>query len=240
MGYKHKYVVGETYAFYNNSEDLETNVNFNYWTFDLVHSDSFIPVFDDVAVLAKDIISGTDYRWYADEFVFPTVDNGCYRFIIQDTVQNQVLYVSNIIEVVSNDDGLTLVQWRNEKNILNYNYEGLPSFQNIAHFEVFKRKPLRPELTDGYPLANGSFLRVNTVLTKTFEFVTGWFDELEHDAFQEMLIHSSKLFAFDGNFNEMAKPSESEYLLEWADNYEFQQATVRLEQVSRSSSNKGL
>ena len=41
MAYKHKYVVGETYAFYNNSDDLETNANFTYWGFDLVHSDTF-------------------------------------------------------------------------------------------------------------------------------------------------------------------------------------------------------
>ena len=30
MAYKHKYVIGETYAFYNNSDALETTASFNY------------------------------------------------------------------------------------------------------------------------------------------------------------------------------------------------------------------
>ena len=241
MGYKHKYVIGSTYAFYNNSTDLEDNVNFNYWGFDLVQADTFEQVYTDVAVLSKDIISGTDYRWYADSFEFPVVATGCYRFVILDLADNEkVLYMSDEIEVVDSDTGLIYVNFRNAKNILNYNYEGLPIFFNKTHVEMFHRKPLRPTSTQGYPLSSGSFFRVRTLLTKSLEFVTGWFDEKEHDAMQEMIIHSELNMAIDGNFKLINLTQDNEYLLDWQENYEFIQASVRLQIDDRSSSNKAL
>jgi hypothetical protein len=240
MVYKHKYVVGENYAFYNNSDDLESNANFNYWSFNLVHSDSFIPVYEDITTLAKDVISGSDYRWYADVFEFPSVQTGCYRFVIEDTVGGNILYISDEIEVVDSTDGLMFCRYRNAKNILNYNYEVLSSFYNQFHVELKKRKPLRNETTEGYGLTNGSFKRVRTTLTKSYEFVTGWFDESEHDATHEMSIHSDLNIVFDGNFNAMTKTEDSEYNTEWQEDYEFIQTAFRLEEDSKSSSNKAL
>jgi hypothetical protein len=240
MAYKHKYVTGSTYSFYNNSSTLEDDVNFNYWLFSLVHSDSFIPVYEDIATLTKDIISGTDYRWYVDSFVFPSVENGCYRFIVEDTISGNVFYISDQIEVVDSDEGLMLVKYRNAKNILNYDYETLTTFYNQFHIEMFKRKPQRPETTEGYSLVDGSFKRVRTVLTKTYEFITGWFDEPEHDATHAMTIHSTLDVAYGGNYNAMNKPDNSDYNYDWQDNYEFIQGSVRLEEDDKSSSNKAL
>ena len=241
MAYKHKYVIGSTYAFYNNSTELEDNVNFNYWAFDLVQADTFQVVYEDITTLSKDIISGTDYRWYADDFQFPTVETGCYRFVILDLADsNNVLYMSDEIEVVDSDDGLIYVNFRNAKNILNYNYEVLTEFYNRTHIEMFYRKPLRPTSTQGYTLSGGSFKRVRTLLTKSFEFITGWFDQKEHDAMQEMIIHSELNIAIDGNFKLMNLPEGNEYLLEWEENYEFIQASTRLQVDDRSSSNKAL
>ena len=240
MAYKHKYVTGETYAFYNNSDELEDNVEFNYWSFDLVHSDTFIPVYEDVAVLSKDIISGTDYRWYADDFIFPDIENGCYRFIIQDTVQNNVLYVSDIIEVVDSTDGLMYARFRNASNMLNYNYEGLPSFNNKVHIEMFDRKPLLSTTTQGYDLTDGSFKRIRTIRTKNIELVTGWFDENEHEATESMIIHSAFYLAIDDEFKLINFPDEFEYTPEWQENYEFIQVAFRLEIDERSTSNKGI
>ena len=241
MGYKHKYVIGSTYAFYNNSTDLEDNVNFNYWGFDLIHADTFEQVYQDITILSKDIISGSDYRWYAEDFEFPEVETGCYRFVILDLADNEaVLYLSDEIEVVADDTDLMYVNFRNAKNILNYNYETLTTFYNKTHIEMFNRKPLRPTTTQGYILSDGSFKRVRTLLTKSFEFITGWFDEKEHDAMQEMIIHSELNLVIDGNFELMNLTQESEYLLEWSENYEFIQASIRLQIDDRSSSNKAL
>lgn len=240
MAYKHKYVVGETYAWYNNSDALETTASFNYCGLDLVHADTFIQVIEDVATLGTDILSG-GYRFYADDFVFPTVSDGCYRFIVIDVSAGEnVLYISDPFEVVSSTTDLTYCQFRNGKNILNYNYEGLPSFYNKTHIELFKRKPLRPTITQGYSLSSGSFKRVRTLLTKTWEFITGWFDTKEHDGMQALVIHSDMQLSIDGNWEVMNLSEDSEYLLEWQENYEFIQASVRLQINDRSSTNKAL
>jgi hypothetical protein len=240
MAYKHKFVVGENYAFYNNADDLETNANFTYWGFDLVHSDTFTSVYDDVTTLSKDIISGSDYRWYADSFEFPSVPTGCYRFIILDTTDNSVLYISNEIEVTDSTDGLVYCKYRNAKNKENYNYETLTDFYNLFHVELKRRKPLNPKVTQGYDLSTGSFKRVRTTKTKTYEFVTGWFDEDEHDAMQDMVDHSDLQLVYEGNFNAMNWPDDSEYAIEWQEDYEFIQASIRLEQNDKSTSYKAV
>jgi hypothetical protein len=240
MTYKHKYVPGETYAWYNNSDALETTASFNYCGLDLVHADTFIQVVEDVTTLATDIFSG-GYRFYTDDFVFPTVEYGCYRFIVLDVSAGEnVLYISDPFEVVSSTEGLTYCKFRNGKDILNYNYEGLLTYYNKTHIELFKRKPVRPTTTQGYTLSGGSFKRVRTLLTKSWEFITGWFDEKEHDAMQSMIVHSDLQIAIDGTYEAMNLTQESEYLLEWAENYEFIQASVRLQINDRSSSNKAL
>lgn len=243
MRYKHKFVKGSSYSFYNNSNELESDANFPFWELNLVHSDTFIEAYDNVTTLSKDIISGSDYRWYVEEFTFPNVDTGCYRFIIKDTnasIKNKVLYISDEIEVTNSDKGLLLVNYRNAVNIMNYNYEGLPEFSNKFHVEAIRRKPTRPESTEGYTLVNGDFLRVRTSLRKSYEFVTGWFDEQEHDATHAMAIHSNLNISYNGVFNPMTKPKDSDYETPWEENYEFIQASFRLEESNRASSNKGV
>ena len=240
MAYKHKYVVGQTYAWYNNSDSLETTASFNYCGLDLVHADTFIQVVEDVATLSTDILSG-GYRFYAEDFVFPVVPEGCYRFIVIDVSAGEnVLYISDPFEVVNSTDGLIYTKYRNAKNILNYNYEGLPSFYNKTHIELFKRKPLRPTTTQGYILSSGSYKRVRTLLTKTWEFITGWFDTSEHDATQAATIHSDLQLLIDDNWESMNLTEENQYTVEWQENYEYIEGSVRLQVNDRSSSNKAL
>jgi hypothetical protein len=240
MAYKHKYVVGSTYAFYNNSDTLETTASFNYAGLDLVHADTFIQVVTDVTTLSTDILTG-GYRFYATDFVFPTVAEGCYRFIIVDVSAGEnVLYISDPFEVITSSTGLIYTKYRNGKNILNYNYETLSTYYNKTHVELFKRKPQRPTTTQGYELSTGSFKRVRTLLTKTWEFITGWFDTNEHDAMQAAIVHSDLQLYIDHNWESMNLGDGSEYLLEWSDNYGFIQASVQLQINDKSSSNKAL
>ena len=240
MAYKHKYVIGETYAWYNNSEELETTASFNYAGLDLVHADTFIQVVLDVAPISTDIFSG-GYRFYVEDFVFPVVPTGCYRFLVLDvSFGENVIYLSDPFEVVDSTEGLINCKYRNGKDILNYNYEGLPTFYNKIHVELLKRKPLRPTITQGYMLASGSFKRIKTLLTKTWEFITGWFDTNEHDAMQSMVIHSDLQLYIDDNWESMNLNEDSEYALEWQENYEEIQASVRLQVDDKSSSNKAL
>lgn len=240
MAYKHKYVIGSVYSFYNNSDTLETTASFNYTGLDLVHADTFVQVVEDVAPLGTDILSG-GYRFYATDFVFPQVEPGCYRFVVLDVAAAEnVLYISDPFEVVDSTAGLIYLKYRNGKNILNFNYEGLTTFYNKVHVELLKRKPQRGTTTQGYTLSSGSFKRVRTLLTKTWEFITGWFDHKEHDALQAAVVHSDLQLYIDNNWEVMNLGDEGEYTVEWSDNYEYIQGSVRLQEDDRSSSNKAL
>jgi hypothetical protein len=238
--YNHKYVTSQEYSTYANNESLEDNANFASWRVDLVHADSFIPAVQSVMTLTKDIISGTDYRWYS-KFTFPVVPNNCYRFVIIDTAASDaVLYISDTLESVDSSEGLILSKFRNGVNIQNYNYAGLPTFYNVFHVELNRRKPLSQKTTGGYDLADGSFFRVRTVRTKTYEFVTGWFDEQAHDATDVMAIHSDLQLAIDGNYLAFNSGEDGGYEPPWEENYEVIQVAFRLEQKNESSSNRAL
>ena len=192
-----------------------------------------------MGTLSTDILSG-GYRFYSNDFTFPTVDPGCYRFIIVDVAASEnVLYISDPFEVVAASTGLIYTKYRNAKDILNYNYD-IDGFYNKTHVELFKRKPQRPTTTQGYVLSSGSFKRVRTLLTKTWEFITGWFDTNEHDGMQATIIHSDLQMYIDSNWESMNLGGDAEYSIEWSDNYEFIQAGVRLQIDDESSSNKAL
>ena len=240
MAYNHKYVIGSQYQFYNNSEILDTNVNFASWRCDLVHSDSLVAAVTSVCTLTKDIISGVSYRWYSNLFTFPSVGVGCFRFLVTDTVSGLVMYMSDEIDTATSDEDLLYVKFRNAINIFNFNYVGVPTFYNYYHIEMLKRKPINPEVTQGYDVSTGAFQRVRTIFTKSFEFVTGWFDDSEHEATQTMCIHSDIQIFYNGVWNAMAKPQDSEYLIEWMENYENIEASFRLEQTNKSTSNLAL
>ena len=238
--YNHKYVTSQEYSSYSNNDTLEDNVNFNYWRVDLVHADSFVQVVNDVMTLTKDIVSGSSYRWYTT-FTFPVVENNCYRFVIIDTANSDaVLYISDTLESVDSSTGLMLVKYRNAVNMQNYNYAALPTFYNVFHVELSKRKPLPQKTVGGYDLADGTFFRVRTVRTKTHEFITGWFDEEEHDATDVMSIHSDLQLAIDGNYLAYNSGEDGGYEPPWEENYELIQVSFRMEQENESSSNKAL
>lgn len=239
--YEHRFLAGYTYSFYANLTTLETSSTFNYWRVDILHGDSFTQAALDVCTLSKDIISGTDYRFYCTDFEVPSLPAGCYRIAVIDTSNNDaVLYLSNEIKIVTSATGLLAFKYRNAKNIMNYNYTGLPTFYNIFHIELTRRKPLNPKATSGYDLASGSFFRVRTVRGKSYEYVTGWFDEPEHAAVDAMLIHSDLNVEYNGSYVAMNFPDDAEYEIPWSDDFQVIQGAFRLEITEQAANNEAI
>lgn len=228
----------DTYSFYANLNELEDNANFSSWNVSLYHADSLVKEYDSILTLTKDIISGTDYRFYST-FEMPTVANGCYYIIITDTVTNNVLYISNKLEVVSNITDTTFIRYRNDQNILNFNYEGLTTFRNKFRVPIIRRQPLNSLSSEGYDLINGNFKRVRTERVKSLEVVTGFYDDQAHDALQTSLFHSTFEIQHENRWNQYIL-SDGDYSPNWQEELEVSQATVRLELADRSSTNKGV
>jgi len=233
------FIPNEEYSFYANLEDLETNDNFNYWECSLYHADSLTKAFENVCILNKDIISGTDYRFYST-FTAPDVPNGCYYIIITDTVDSDnVLYISNKIVVQTDTTDTFLIRYRNAVDILNFGYENLTSYYNKFRIEIIKRQPLNPLTTEGYTLTSGDFKRVRTTKIKDYEWVTGFFGELKHDALNAGVFHSTFQVNHDNRWYTY-RLGNGNYDVQWSENYGLAQALVRLEIADFASSNKQL
>jgi hypothetical protein len=233
------FVAGVDYAFYVNLDELETNANFPYWQVNLYTANEFNLAASNIFVPTKDIISGTDYRWYAN-FTFPNVNSGCYYIVVIDTANaNNVIYISNLIEVRPDETDLLKIRYRNPVNMENFNYEGLPTFKNEFHIEVITRQPQNNLDTEGFDLVDGTFQRVRTTKTKTYEFVTEFMGELSHDGLNTALYHNT-FEVFKENIFQLFKLADSDYSPEWSENYGLAQATFRLQQARQSSTNKAI
>lgn len=231
-------VGGEDFAFYANLDDLETSANFANWHLDLVNSD-FQTVVQDVGTLTKDIISGSDYRFYS-EFTIPEgLTAGCYYLVVIDETYAQVKYLSNKLYYSTITDYSIRYRYRNSKNILNFNYSGLSEYYNKGRIKLKKRQPNQDVTSIGYEQINGSFNPVRYVKGKTYEFITLWYDEYDHDAFNALTIHNLIEIVEEGSFVQYVRGEDS-YSIDWNDNYPLAEGNIRLQRKNSYSSNKTL
>lgn len=230
-------IADEDFAFYANLDELEDDSNFANWRLDLLFDDFNVAV-TNIGFLLKDIISGSDYRFYS-EFVVPSgLTTGCYYLAILDET-DEVKYISNKLNYSTILDYSFFIKYRNNKNILNYNYEGLTAFNNRFRIKLVKRQPQQDTTSIGYDLIDGSFNPVRYVKGKVFDFITLWYDEFDHDAFGSAIIHSNFLLVDEGRFVQYRKGDE-QYQIDWNDNYPLAEGEIRLQRKNSYSSNKTL
>jgi len=242
INYKTIFLAGDSISWYANLDTLETNANFSSWDIYIVHADSFIKALVTLGInIQKDIISGSDYRFFAQDWTFPsTIGIGCYRIVIEDTSDGNLLYISNEIEVITDVTDTLLIRYRNAKNIQNFNYEKFTTLYNVVRVPLIKRKSQRPITSEGYDTINGAFQRVRTAITKSYEFLTDWFDEEAHDALDIATLHSTFEVFENEEWVAYNRPSGSDYQANFEEEYPLIEASIRLEQSDFSSTNKAL
>ena len=149
-------VAGEEFSFYANLDQLEDDATFSDWHLDLVFED-FSMAFPDIGTLQQDIITGSQYRFYST-FTVPTgLTATCYRLIITDDFYSTVKYISDKITASEITDYTNTVRFRNDKNIYNFNYEGLTQFFNRFRIKIQDRQPIPTTNSTGYELIDGAF-----------------------------------------------------------------------------------
>ena len=229
---------GHVLHYYFNSDDLSTAGNFANWRLALVNNDNHAIAYDNIATLTKDTITGISFRWYFD-WTVPALSGGCYRFVVYENSGNTVLYLSeNVFQYVSDTSDVCLVKYRNPVNIQNFNYEGMPLRYNQFRMWLKKRKPARQVESVGYDFTEGTFNRVRSVLTKSYEFVTDMMDEVTSDAFNAAILHKTCQIDTGEGLQSFRLPEDSEFEQDFTENYELADATVRLQLIDYASSNK--
>jgi hypothetical protein len=224
--------------YYFNTEDLITDASFSTWRMALLHPTTNLPIYDNIAVLIKDIITGAEFKWYF-QWVVPDLVFGCYRPVIYDSANNSIKWACEDLFQLTNQTSQTaIVKYRNAVNIQGFNYEGLPTWYNQHRLWLIKRAPQRQKESIGYNITSGTFERVRTVVTKSYEFVTEFLDENASDAFDVATIHSDMRIDVGTGMQRYRLPEDSEFQQEWTENYNLADASVRLELMDFSSSNK--
>lgn len=232
-------VAGDQLASYNNSDELDSSISFSSWHLDLYYAIGSNGVGElavaDIGTLVKDVISGSDFRWYFEFTVPEGLQLGaCFYLIITDASDyNQVVYISPKVKATSITDHTQKIRYRNSKNIQNYNYVGLPDFNNQFRLPIVKRAPVYPTNRTGYDISSGAFLPVRTTQGKTEEFITRWFDDETHTGFNSATIHNGFTIFVDGDFKIYERGEDSEYSLEWIDNYPTAEGVIRLQRKDK-------
>jgi hypothetical protein len=131
------------------------------------------------------------------------------------------------------------IKYRNTSDIQSFGYEANPSFYNIARVKLEKLNPIRPKENIGYELTNGVFKRVRTIVSKSYDFITGFMDDDGHDAFDIATIHSDFQVDEGDGYATWERPEDSDYEAETVQDFPLTQGSIRLKQRSYNSSNKG-
>ena len=239
-------VKGDLFSHYFNIETLETNANFSSWQLNLYFAIGETGIgaraYTNVFTLTKDIISGSDYRFYIDTQVVPfDIDPGCYRMAVLDTVGAEILYITEIVEVRENTTGLLRCRFRNDENIMNYNYETLTTFKNRVNLPLKIRQPKIVPTSEGYDLSAGTFNQTRVTLVKEWEFITGWIDKDAIEAFHAMFIHSTfevELERGSGVYTAFRKGESAELEQDWGDDYPLVTTLIRLQEIDFATTNR--
>lgn len=246
VGFSTILIPGDLFSVYFNIETLETNANFSSWQLNLYFAPNATDIgaraYTNIFTLTKDIISGSDYRFYIDTQLVPfDVEPGCYRMAVLDTVGNEILYITNIVEVRSSSTGLLRCRYRNDFNIMNYNYETLTTFKNRVNVPLKIRQPQIGKVSEGYDLSDGTFNQTRVTLVKEWEFITGWIDDEAIEAFHAMIIHSTfevEVERDSGVYTAFRMPESTELEQDWGDDYPLLTGLVRLQEIDFSTTNR--
>ncbi len=241
-------VANKAFTFYANLDTLETSANFASWSLLLVSlspsGERSVEVDLGNTPLTKQVVSGTDYR-FSVSFTTPTLKGDVFYLVIVDTsLSDQVVYVSNEIKYRANANasGLQLVRFRNPVTIFNYDYTLLAStFYNQFYIEAFTRPAGQQTNVLGYTLISGEFTAVRATTGRLIEFITQAYMLGDHEAFNAMTLHATLDFASEGAWSALRRSDSSSYGYEFGDTRDnLADGGITLEMISTFTSNRNV
>ncbi len=237
------FICGDSFSFYANLDTLQnTTSSLRLDLIDVDGDNTFIQGI--VPTLTKDIISGSDYRFYADSESIPIgCPVGCFRFAVIQVTTGAALYYSNVFQINSTSAFFTKkIRYRNPIDILNFNYEDLTTFKNEVRIRLVNRNPSYPIDRIGYELIDGSFNPVRSTSGMEYEFITENYNDLDHEAWNAATIQTLEVFnETNGTWETFKRGAEASYEVEWQNNnYPFADGSINLEQVDTYNSSKNV
>ena len=235
-------VPGKAFSFYANLDTLETSANFSNWVLHLLNEDDFEIAYPNIGTLTKDTISGNSFRFYS-QFITPSdlTEGKCYVLAVYETDTTNIKYLSNTLQVkAATYSEMINIRYRNDKNILNFNYETLTNFYNRFWIHLATIQPQNPTVRTGYDLVSGAFKEIRSTSGKNKRFITRAYTDEDHEAFNAATIHNTFQIAENGQWTTYTRPTDADYAVDWVDEFNLAHGEITLEKDSTFASSKAI
>ncbi len=184
----------ELFSFYINFKNQFSDPNFSSFRVALITTSGIVTGFENIVPLVKDTYNDPFYNIYGNVTLDVTLDEGIYMMAIYNNVNNNVVFVSNEIQVMKVAKAVcetVRLQWKHDFNIYNYFYQSATEYVHNLRL----RWNLIDETAEGtlvqYRSVSGGNLRNQSFeLDFPYFFETQYFDKLAHRAMFVFQAHS--------------------------------------------------
>jgi len=129
------------------------------------------------------------------DFDFPDVPNGEYMFALTSSNSEQIFFIGNPMEVVSDLTQVTQVKYRNETEIYKYRYQWLPDFFTTLFLRLTVTATAYEDDEEAYKeVSTRKHLTYQSQADRVYTFETYWFDQNQHEAMATMGKHDEVNF----------------------------------------------
>lgn len=185
----------EANAFYINFDTPETDPTFSDFKLGLINAEGLIK--EDIGTLSKHDVTLNNYNIYCSEVTIPAdVVDGIYRMIIYRSTNEEILYMSNAIEVMSQErakyESVQLFN-RHDYNIYKFYYELFDdTYLNKIRLRLYRiDENSEGDLSQYRSTSSGVLRNVSFELDKFITLEAYWFDDLAHRAMMVLQANST-------------------------------------------------
>ncbi len=193
MGHAPIAVEDEVFTFYWNADVPLTNPEFTSLKLGLIGRGGL--VVNEVGALSKDVFpDSVSYNIYSDEIIIPLgTGEGKYRLAIYHAVSGDILFVSNIIEVlsISESNCWSLKLWyRSTVNLYGFYYERVTNYLNKIRLRLYLLDdPVEGDFVQYRGASTGRLRNVSVELDRYIVLEAHYFDDAAHYAMEIFQAH---------------------------------------------------
>lgn len=172
------YLRGYIHFFYANLDETIDDTDFDNWRLSLF--DRFgNETASNVGTLIKDLIVGSNFRFYANFTIPVGVNPGEYQLVIYNTVDSTVKYQSNPVQVITDSqvEDFVLLFFRHSTNSFNFNYQGFSNYNTVfLPMNVIEEQP-EITLNQSRELSTGVIRNQKNQVSKVVQLESFFFDD---------------------------------------------------------------
>ena len=176
--------------FYANLETPIDDSDFSDWVLS-VFDNNGNEVESNIGQLTQDIISGSEYRFYASFVIPSTVPNGVYELVIYNSQNDELKYISNCVRAITEEEveNYVLLFFRNSSNQFNFNYENISPYNSVfLPMNLVEQQP-EIELQQYVEQTTGKRRNQRSITSKVIKLESYLFDDEANDMMLALSVH---------------------------------------------------